>query len=99
MPGAAGAGGAACSGVADVVSAAIGADRDTGSAGDDSTSCNTGEISPATVDETEVLWMTGPSSPGLSTRTEMAMLQPEQAAGPGAVTEPDPQFQFQFHVH
>ena len=43
--------------------------------------------------------MTGPSSPGLSTRTEMAMLQPEQAAGPGAVTEPDPQFQFQFHVH
>jgi hypothetical protein len=33
--------------------------------------------------------------PGLNTRTEIAMLQPEQ----GAVAGPDPQFQFQFHVH
>ena len=97
LAGGGGSAGAACSDVAEVVSAGIGAGRDTGSAGDDSTSSSTGAISPAIfVDETEVPWMTGPSSPGLNTRTEIAMLQPEQAAG---VTEADPQFQFQFHVH
>lgn len=92
--------GAACSDVAEVVSTGIGSGRDIGSAGDDSTSSSTGAISPAIlVDETEVPWMRCPSSPGLNTRTETAMSQPEQAAGPAGVTEADPQFQFQFHVH
>ena len=85
-------------GGADGVGAAIGAATGAGSTAD-VTACSTEEISPVLLaDETDVLCVTGPSSPGLSTRTEMAMLQPEQAARSGAAAEPDPQLQFQFHV-
>jgi hypothetical protein len=48
-------------------------------------------------EETVVLWVTGPSSPGLSTRTEIEMLQPEQVAGSGGAAV-SPQLQFQFQV-
>jgi hypothetical protein len=86
-------------GSGDGLGAATGAATGAGSTAD-VTACSTEEISPALLpDETDVLWVTGPSSPGLSTRTEMAMLQPEQAARSGAAAEPDPQLQFQFHVH
>ena len=46
------------------------------------------------VDETLAFWVTSPSSPGLSTRTVIAMLQPEHAAKSG----PEPQFHCQFHT-
>ena len=86
-------------GGADVLGAATGAPTGAGSTAD-VTACSTEEISAAWLaDETDVLCVTGPSSPGLSTRTEMAILQPEQAARSGGAAEPDPQFQFQFHVH
>jgi hypothetical protein len=86
-------------GGADGVGAAIGAATGAGSTAD-VTACSTEEISPVLLaDETDVLCVTGPSSPGLSTRTEMAILQPEHAARSGAAPEPDPQLQFQFHVH
>jgi len=64
------------------------------------TSCSTAAISPATLaDESELLCTTDPSSPGLNTRTEITMLQPEHAARSGTAAEPAPQFQVQFHVH
>ena len=47
--------------------------------------------------ETVVDWITGPSSPGLSTRTEIEMLQPEQVTGSGGAAV-SPQLQFQFQV-
>jgi hypothetical protein len=63
-------------------------------------SCSAVERFSATlVDEARMLWVTGPSSPGLSTRTEMVVLHPEQALGSRAVARVGPQFQFQFHVH
>jgi hypothetical protein len=63
-------------------------------------SCSAGETSSATlVDEFVMLWITGPSSPGLSTRTEIVVLHPEQAPGSSAAARAGPQFQSQFHVH
>jgi hypothetical protein len=97
---------AASGSVTDAVGAVLGAGSDTASAGGPDKSCvagtlcSTAAISPAMLaDETEVLWMTSPSSPGLNTRIEIAMLQPEQVARSGTAVEPDPQSQIQFHVH
>jgi hypothetical protein len=63
-------------------------------------SCSADERFSATlVDEVRMLWVTGPSSPGLRTRTEMVVLHPEQALGSRAAARVGPQFQLQFHVH
>lgn len=64
-------------------------------------SCRAAETSSATVvDEVVMLCVTGPSSPGLSTRTEIVVLHPEQVLGStGAADGADTQLQFQFHVH
>ena len=43
--------------------------------------------------------MTGPSSPGLRTRTEIAVLHAEHALGSRAAAGAAPQFQSQFQVH
>ena len=51
------------------------------------------------VDEIVVVWVTSPSSPGLSTRTETATLQPEQLARLAGVPGPELQFHCQFHTH
>jgi hypothetical protein len=51
------------------------------------------------VDDDAMLWVTGPSSPGLSTRTEIVVLHPEHAPGSRAAATAGPQFHTQFHVH
>ena len=50
------------------------------------------------VDETLAVWVRSPSSPGLSTRTVIAMLQPEHDARSGGPEDPEPQFHCQFHT-
>ena len=52
----------------------------------------------ALVEESTVVWVTSPSSPGLKTRIETAMLQAEHDWVSDEV-EAGPQFQTQFHVH
>jgi hypothetical protein len=64
------------------------------------TSWSVEAMSAATVvDETELICVSGPSSPGLSTRTEMEMLHPLQLAGSTGAAASDPQLQFQFQSH
>jgi hypothetical protein len=50
------------------------------------------------VDTAEFVWITSPSSPGLSTRTERAMLQETQLGDPAEETGASPQFHSQFHT-
>ena len=46
-----------------------------------------------------MLCVSGPSSPGLRTRTEIEMLHPEHAPRSGGDAAPEPQLQFQFQTH
>ena len=48
--------------------------------------------------EAEFVWITSPSSPGLSMRIEMFELQVAQLGVPGAGTVAWSQFQFQFQI-
>jgi hypothetical protein len=54
---------------------------------------------PTAVEVAPVPCINGPSSPGLSTRTEIEMLHPMQAARSGGDGGPDSQLQSQFHSH
>jgi hypothetical protein len=52
----------------------------------------------ALVDTAEFVWITSPSSPGLRTRTERAMLHETQLGDPGEETGASPQFHSQFQT-
>jgi hypothetical protein len=65
-----------------------------------SASCMVEEISSATdVVVAPVLCVSAPSSPGLSTRTEIEMLHPKHAPRSGGDCAPEPQLQSQFQTH
>jgi hypothetical protein len=56
-------------------------------------------FSAVLIEDTVVVCVTGPSSPGLRTLTEIEMLQPAHPAGDDGAVDPVPQSQFQFHTH